>query len=36
MYGKKHSKATIANMAIAKKDKCQKIEVTDLTKNQSN
>jgi hypothetical protein len=34
MFGKKHSEETRAKLAAAKKDKCQKIEVTDLTKNQ--
>ena len=35
MFGKKHSEETLAKLAAAQKDKCQKIEVTDLTLNQT-
>jgi len=34
MFGLKHSEETISKLIAATKDKCQKIEVTDLTTNQ--
>ena len=35
MFGKKHSEETLDKLIAATKDKCQKIEVTDMTTNQT-
>ena len=33
MFGLKHSEETLAKLVAKQKDKCQNIEVTDLTRN---